>query len=422
MMFVGYILACIAASLVLALGTLTPQWDDLFSSLGLQSPKCSRRHCGRWSASARSSSCRRLFAGAAGDRHYRRLCLALGRRLRRDRRRAGAGAGLRHRFRRLSSRRPMSTSRASAKCSPRPASPAAWSIGCSPAGGPVVEDDPAASDVDRMNRTGLIIALDDRLCGRRDLRGRSAARSRYCRRCSSIRTRHLFAVNAQLWVQHTREAARVIITLLVAAGLPRHHRQADLAAAAHADRRPRRAVPDRDAGARPRPSHQRRSSRIIGAGRVRSTCTNSAATIASCRGGIRAAIARTIARSSPASRPARSGRWRPRRWRRRNCSRSPMARRSPSASASARCASAAARHFFTDVVFAGVFMYLLIWLVHGLIYRWPATRIDEAAAERRLAEAGEALAALARRLDQPKRARPPERYSQRLRRPRPRRL
>ena len=59
---------------------------------------------------------------------------------------------------------------------------------------------------------------------------------------------------------------------------------------------------------------------------------------------------------------------------------------------------AAGAHFFSDVVFAGVFMYLLIWLVHGLIYRWPATRIDEAAAERRLTEAGEKLGALARRL------------------------
>jgi len=59
---------------------------------------------------------------------------------------------------------------------------------------------------------------------------------------------------------------------------------------------------------------------------------------------------------------------------------------------------AAGAHFFSDVAFAGVFMYLLIWLVHGLIYRWPATRIDEAAAERRLEEAGDALAALVRRL------------------------
>jgi lipid A 4'-phosphatase len=27
-------------------------------------------------------------------------------------------------------------------------------------------------------------------------------------------------------------------------------------------------------------------------------------------------------------------------------------------------------HFFTDVVFAGVIMYLLIWTAYGLIYRW----------------------------------------------------
>ncbi len=37
MMFVGYVWACIAASLVLALGTLAPEWDDLFRSLGVQS-------------------------------------------------------------------------------------------------------------------------------------------------------------------------------------------------------------------------------------------------------------------------------------------------------------------------------------------------------------------------------------------------
>ncbi|MGA8950503.1 MAG: phosphatase PAP2 family protein, partial [Xanthobacteraceae bacterium] len=59
---------------------------------------------------------------------------------------------------------------------------------------------------------------------------------------------------------------------------------------------------------------------------------------------------------------------------------------------------AAGAHFFSDVVFAGVFTYLLIWLIHGLIYRWLATRIDEAAAERRLTEAGEKLGALVRRV------------------------
>jgi lipid-A-disaccharide synthase-like uncharacterized protein len=38
MMFVGYVWACVAASLVLALGTLSPQWNALFASFGLQSP------------------------------------------------------------------------------------------------------------------------------------------------------------------------------------------------------------------------------------------------------------------------------------------------------------------------------------------------------------------------------------------------
>jgi membrane-associated PAP2 superfamily phosphatase len=29
-------------------------------------------------------------------------------------------------------------------------------------------------------------------------------------------------------------------------------------------------------------------------------------------------------------------------------------------------------HFFSDVVFAGVFMFLLIWIMHGLLLRWRA--------------------------------------------------
>jgi lipid A 4'-phosphatase len=32
--------------------------------------------------------------------------------------------------------------------------------------------------------------------------------------------------------------------------------------------------------------------------------------------------------------------------------------------------AAAGGHFISDVVFAGVFMFLLIWIVHGLYYRW----------------------------------------------------
>jgi lipid A 4'-phosphatase len=42
---------------------------------------------------------------------------------------------------------------------------------------------------------------------------------------------------------------------------------------------------------------------------------------------------------------------------------------------------AAGGHFLTDVVFAGVFTFLLIWLAHGLIYRFAATRISDRVVE-----------------------------------------
>lgn len=38
-------------------------------------------------------------------------------------------------------------------------------------------------------------------------------------------------------------------------------------------------------------------------------------------------------------------------------------------------------HFFTDVAFAGIFTFLIIWLVHGLLYRWPVSRISDDAVE-----------------------------------------
>lgn len=43
---------------------------------------------------------------------------------------------------------------------------------------------------------------------------------------------------------------------------------------------------------------------------------------------------------------------------------------------------AAGGHFFSDVAFSGVFTFVIIWLVHGLIYRWRQTRITDAAVER----------------------------------------
>lgn len=39
-------------------------------------------------------------------------------------------------------------------------------------------------------------------------------------------------------------------------------------------------------------------------------------------------------------------------------------------------------HFVSDVIFAGVFTFLIIWVVHGLLYRWPRTRLPDAAIER----------------------------------------
>jgi lipid A 4'-phosphatase len=63
---------------------------------------------------------------------------------------------------------------------------------------------------------------------------------------------------------------------------------------------------------------------------------------------------------------------------------------------------ASGAHFFTDVVFAGVLMFLVVWTFHGLIYRWKATRLSDATVERPLEQIGKAVrdgvVALARRL------------------------
>jgi membrane-associated PAP2 superfamily phosphatase len=62
---------------------------------------------------------------------------------------------------------------------------------------------------------------------------------------------------------------------------------------------------------------------------------------------------------------------------------------------------AAGAHFFTDVVFAGVIMFLVVWVVQGLIYRWRPTRLADGAVEGALLNAAKAVrgafAALARR-------------------------
>ncbi|CCE09399.1 conserved membrane hypothetical protein [Bradyrhizobium sp. STM 3843] len=36
-------------------------------------------------------------------------------------------------------------------------------------------------------------------------------------------------------------------------------------------------------------------------------------------------------------------------------------------------------HFFTDIAAAGLVTFLVIWLAHGYIYRWPSTRLSDEA-------------------------------------------
>jgi lipid A 4'-phosphatase len=39
-------------------------------------------------------------------------------------------------------------------------------------------------------------------------------------------------------------------------------------------------------------------------------------------------------------------------------------------------------HFFTDVAFAGVFTFLIIWIAYALLFRWPVPLPSDAAIER----------------------------------------
>jgi lipid A 4'-phosphatase len=45
-------------------------------------------------------------------------------------------------------------------------------------------------------------------------------------------------------------------------------------------------------------------------------------------------------------------------------------------------------HFISDVIFAGVFTFLIVWLVYALIYRWPRTRLSDEVIEGALERAG----------------------------------
>jgi len=45
-------------------------------------------------------------------------------------------------------------------------------------------------------------------------------------------------------------------------------------------------------------------------------------------------------------------------------------------------------HFFTDVAAAGLVTFLVVWLVHGYIYRWPSTRFTDAGVDAALSRLG----------------------------------
>jgi lipid A 4'-phosphatase len=48
-------------------------------------------------------------------------------------------------------------------------------------------------------------------------------------------------------------------------------------------------------------------------------------------------------------------------------------------------------HFLSDVIFAGVFTGLVIWAVHGFLFRWPATRLNDRAIDAVLERIGDAV-------------------------------
>lgn len=55
-------------------------------------------------------------------------------------------------------------------------------------------------------------------------------------------------------------------------------------------------------------------------------------------------------------------------------------------------------HFFTDVAAAGLVTFLVIWLLHGYIYRWPSTRLSDAGIDAALTRFAWPAYALLRRL------------------------
>ena len=214
-------------------------------------------------------------------------------------------------------------------------------------------------------------------------------------------SRHLFGVNAQPWVQHTREAARIAIALLALPAFlaivlklifPRRRMLIEARAAlfliATLALGPGLLtnVLLKDHWGRPRPIDIQRFGgdyRFKPWWDPRGDCPNNCSFIAGEPSGAFWTLA-PAALTPPPLQPLAYG----------------VALAFAIGLGALRIGAGA--HFFSDVVFAGVLTYLLIWVVYGLIYRWPRTRIDEKALEDRLARIGEwlhtRLGGMARRL------------------------
>jgi len=63
-------------------------------------------------------------------------------------------------------------------------------------------------------------------------------------------------------------------------------------------------------------------------------------------------------------------------------------------------------HFLSDVIFAAIFTGLVIWTVHGFVFRWPATRLEEDALNARLGKLGRNVTRIFVPLAQSRGARP----------------
>jgi lipid A 4'-phosphatase len=48
-------------------------------------------------------------------------------------------------------------------------------------------------------------------------------------------------------------------------------------------------------------------------------------------------------------------------------------------------------HFLSDVIFAAIFTGLVIWTVHGFLFRWPPTRLGEETLNAMLAKLGRSV-------------------------------